>query len=113
MQRIEQDINSKYTKLKLDYSYGLDKIYDRAFIEKKKLDPEFSREYDLKYLGKIGNCFSQKDIDRAIELGNNYNPDLVSRDSQFVMGLDSGFGSSSFGLVLLEYLEWLYICENG
>ena len=37
MQRIEKDVNSKYTKLRLDYSYGFDKIYDRAFIEKKKL----------------------------------------------------------------------------
>lgn len=39
MQKIENDSNSKYTKLKLHYTYGLDLIYDRAFIEKKKLDP--------------------------------------------------------------------------
>ena len=45
MQRIENDVNSKYVKLKLDYRYGIDKIYDREFIEKKKLEPEFSREY--------------------------------------------------------------------
>ena len=33
MQRIENDVNSKYVKFKLDYRYGLDKIYDRNFIE--------------------------------------------------------------------------------
>ena len=35
MQRIEQDVNSKYTKLKLDYTYGLDLIYD-TFIYRKE-----------------------------------------------------------------------------
>ena len=50
-ERIEKDANSKYTKLLLDYTYGLDKIYDRAFIDKKKKEPEFAREYDLQYLG--------------------------------------------------------------
>ncbi len=54
-EKIENDKNSKYAKLLLDYTYGLDKIYDREFIAKKQLDPEFEREYNLKYLGKIGN----------------------------------------------------------
>jgi hypothetical protein len=72
-QRIENDPNSKYTKLKLDYTYGLGTIYDSAFIEKKKLEPEFAREYDLKYLGKAGNVFSPLVIDLAIKLGNELN----------------------------------------
>jgi len=46
-ERIAKDPNSKYKKLFLVYTYGLDKIYDRAFIEKKKLEPEFEREYNL------------------------------------------------------------------
>ena len=69
MQRIENDPNSKYYKLKLDYTYGLDKIYNRQFIEKKKLEPEFEREYNLKYLGKIGNVFNPLQIDECIKLG--------------------------------------------
>lgn len=48
-QKIENDSTSKYAKLKLDYKYGLGTIYDRVFIEKKKLEPEFEREYNLKY----------------------------------------------------------------
>ncbi len=48
-QKIEDDANSKYAKLKLDYRYGLGTIYDMKFIENKKLEPEFDREYNLKY----------------------------------------------------------------
>ena len=101
-ERIEKDANSKYTKLLLDYTYGLDKIYDRAFIEKKKKEPEFAREYDLQYLGLIGNTFHTKDIDRAVELGKKYNPNKVIVESQKILGLDPGWGSSAFGVCLLQ-----------
>lgn len=33
---IEKDPNSKYEKIVLDYTVGLDKIYDRKEVEKKK-----------------------------------------------------------------------------
>ena len=46
-----------YRRLLLDYSYGLDKIYTREEIEKAKASPSFEREYNLKYLGLIGNTF--------------------------------------------------------
>ena len=101
-ERIEKDVNSKYTKLLLDYTYGLDKIYDRAFIDKKKKEPEFAREYDLQYLGLIGNTFHTKDIDRAVELGKKYNPNKVIVEAQKVLGLDPGWGSSAFGVCLLQ-----------
>ena len=64
-ERIEKDKNSKYKKLFLDYSYGFGKIYDAEYIEKKKLEPEFEREYNLKYLGLIGNVFHTKDIENS------------------------------------------------
>ena len=44
MQKIELDPNSKYFKLKLPYTYGLDTIYNPADIEKKKNDIEFERD---------------------------------------------------------------------
>ncbi len=61
-----------YKRLKLDYTYGLDKIYTIEEIEKAKQSPSFEREYNLKYLGKIGNVFHTKDIEKAIELGQKY-----------------------------------------
>ena len=56
-------------------------------------------------LGLIGNTFHTADIDRAIQLGNTYDPDLISQDTQKVLGIDSGFGSSAFGIVLLEFIN--------
>ena len=51
---------SKYYKLKLDYRTGLGKIYTDDEIAEAKLDStSFDREYDLKFLGYVGTCFSQ------------------------------------------------------
>ena len=44
----------------------IDKIYSGEEIEKTKASPSFEREYNLKYLGPIGNVFSPGDIDAAI-----------------------------------------------
>jgi hypothetical protein len=52
----------------LDYTYGIGKIYSKEEIEKAKASRSFEREYNLKYLGKIGNVFHTKDIEAAIEI---------------------------------------------
>jgi hypothetical protein len=49
----------------LDYTYGIGKIYTQEEIDKARQSPSFDREYDLKYLGKIGNVFHTKDIEAA------------------------------------------------
>ncbi|MGA9843369.1 MAG: DEAD/DEAH box helicase family protein [Nitrososphaeraceae archaeon] len=107
-----------YKRLKMDYTYGLDKIYTIAEIEKAKTSPSFEREYNLKYLGKIGNVFHTKDIEKAIELGqkysveydtatdmrnqNNLNITYAARKS---LGLDPGYGSSAFGVVATQFVD--------
>jgi hypothetical protein len=60
-----------YKRLFLDYTYGVGKIYTAEEIEKAKQSPSFEREYNLKYLGKIGNVFHTKDIEAAIEKARN------------------------------------------
>jgi hypothetical protein len=50
----------------------IDKIYSRQEIEKAKASPSFEREYNLKYLGPIGNVFSPADIDAAITESGHY-----------------------------------------
>jgi hypothetical protein len=55
----------------MDYTYGLDKIYTKEEIDKAKASPSFEREYNLKYLGGIGNVFHTKDNDAAIERGKS------------------------------------------
>jgi hypothetical protein len=105
--RIEHETEKEciYQRLKLDYTYGLDKIYTREEIEKQMQSPSFAREYDLQYIGLIGNTFHTKDIDRAVKLGKQYNPNRVIVEAQKVLGIDPGWGSSAFGLVLLQVAD--------
>jgi hypothetical protein len=113
--RIERESESEciYKRLKMDYTYGIGKIYTKEEIEKAKKSPSFGREYDLQYLGVIGNTFHTQDIDRALELGKRYK--TVNKYAQKSMGIDPGFGSSPFGIVVLQFgdgiLQVLYADE--
>jgi Terminase RNaseH-like domain len=94
-----------YKRLLLDYTYGLDKIYTREEIQKAKASPGFEREYNLKYLGHIGNVFSPADIDAALvqyDIMQQQYPLL-----QGVMGIDPGWGVSSFGIVVVHFVDGL------
>ena len=99
-----------YKRMFLDYTYGIGKIYTAEEIEKAKQSPSFEREYNLKYLGKIGNVFHTKDIEAAIEKGKMYdpNPDNFNPYSHFTtvsMGIDPGYGSSAFGIVVTQWVD--------
>src|SRR5918912_338714 len=66
------------------------------------------REYNVKYLGRIGNVFHTKDIEAAIEKGRKYNPDDFSPYSSFTsrsMGIDPAWGSSAFGIVVTQWVD--------
>ena len=92
-----------YKRLKFDYTYGLGKIYTKEEIQKARQPPSFDREYDLKHLGLIGNAFHQLDIDNAIT--DTYDPNdawSVSTALGRSMGIDEGFGSSEFGIVITQ-----------
>lgn len=97
---IEKDPNSKYCKIMLDYTVGLDKIYDRKEIEKKKNEPEFLREYGGQYLGRLGNLLLPSQIQHCIELGNDYSIDKIpiSLYTLKAVGIDPGFSSSATAL---------------
>jgi hypothetical protein len=104
---IEKDPNSKYCKIVLDYTVGLDKIYDRQEIEKKKNEPEFLREYAGQYLGRVGNVLLPSQIQTCIDLGQQYSIDKipVSLYTLKSVGIDSGFSSSATGIVVLEHIQ--------
>jgi hypothetical protein len=108
-ERIEKEAEGicLYKRMFLDYTYGIGKIYTAEEIEKAKQSPSFEREYNLKYLGKIGNVFHTKDIEAAIELGKLYNPDNFNSYyfGSRSMGIDSGYGSSAFGIVVTEWVD--------
>lgn len=104
-ERIEKEPESTclYRRLFLDFTYGLDRIYSTEEIAKAKVSPSFEREYNLKYLGLIGNVFHTKDIEAAILKGNHLNQfDKISNYTQKSVGLDPGFGSSNFGVCITE-----------
>jgi hypothetical protein len=63
-ERIEKESEDTclYERIFLDYTYRVGKIYTAEEIERAKQSPSFEREYNLKYLGRIGNVFHTKDI---------------------------------------------------
>jgi len=82
---------SFYHKLYFDYTRGLGKIYTEAEIQEAKASPGFEREYNLKYLGKIGNVFSPSIIDNAIRLGDNLASIPINQYTHHFGGVDPGF----------------------
>ena len=62
----EPDATCLYHRLFLDYTYRLGTIYTAEEIEAAKQSPSVEREYNLKYLGKVGNVFHALDIEAAI-----------------------------------------------
>ena len=91
-----------FTKLFLDYKLGLGTIYDTTFIEREKKEAYFEREYNLKYLGKIGNVFSLSDIERAVELGTKYENLPINPYCLHIGGVDFGFSSSVTAIYIAE-----------
>jgi hypothetical protein len=107
-ERIEKEPESTclYRRLFLDYTYGLDKIYTEQEIAEARRSPSFEREYNLKYLGLIGNVFHTKDIEAAIERGRHLLPESGNNAyTQKSVGLDPGFGSSAFGVCITELID--------
>ena len=82
-ERIEKEPESTclYKRILLDYTYGLGKIYTQDEIVAAKRSPSFEREYNLKYLGKVGNVFHALDIVVAIctRAGRPGNDELVHK----------------------------------
>jgi hypothetical protein len=101
----ERENDCIYHRIKLDYTYGLGKLYTKKEIDKAMQSPSFKREYDLQFEGIIGNTFHIKDIERAIKIGTTYDPNRVVVYAEKVLGLDPGWGSSAFGLVLLQVAD--------
>jgi hypothetical protein len=109
-ERIEKEAEGVclYKRVFLDYTYGIGKIYTAEEIDKAKQSPSFEREYNLKYLGRIGNVFHTKDIEAAIEKGRKYHPDNFNPYYSFTsrsMGIDPAYGSSAFGIVVTQWVD--------
>ena len=111
----EDQVKSIYQLLEFNYEWGLppkSEVFDPQIIEDNKNTFTFEREYNLKYLGEVGNVFSEIKIKRAIELGLLYDvPDPltgkgipINRYTHHYVGVDPGFGSSRTAVTVLEWL---------
>jgi hypothetical protein len=106
MQQIELEQDSLYHKLFFDYHYGLEgpyPIYSQEQIDKARLSPEFPREYELQYLGLVGNVFSQASMESCQKI--EYRPDNVNKNAKKSIGLDPSFGSRKFGIVATQLVD--------
>jgi len=106
MQQIELEQDSLYHKLKFDYHYGLEglyPIYSEEQIATARLSPEFGREFELQYLGLVGNVFSQLSIENCQKIA--YNPENINPNAKKSIGIDPGFGSSKFAIVITQYVD--------
>ena len=54
---------------------------------------------------KIGNVFHRTEIENAIAKGENYDPDRAIDMCAKSMGIDPGWGSSPFGIVITQFVD--------
>jgi len=104
----EPDDKCLYKRLFFDYTVGVGNIYTVQEIAKARESPSFEREYNLKYIGQQGNVFSYESIQKAIESGlelEKIRDGIIFLEYDKSMGIDAGFGSSKFGIVVTQ-LTW-------
>jgi hypothetical protein len=87
----------------LDYLWGVGKIYSPEEIEKAKISPSFPREYQLQYQGLFGNVFSTQSIESCQKI--RYNPSQINQNAKKTIGVDAGFGSSKFAIVVTQFVD--------
>jgi hypothetical protein len=104
-QKIEQEPFDTciYKKMFLDYLWGVGKIYSPEEIENAKISPSFPREYQLQYQGLIGNVFSTQSIESCQRI--KYNPLQINQNAKKTIGVDAGFGSSHFAIVVTQFVD--------
>ncbi|HKI09947.1 MAG TPA: hypothetical protein VKA09_16270 [Nitrososphaeraceae archaeon] len=110
-EQIEREPAGKclYHRIFLPYHVGLAKIYKEEEIAKARESPQFPREYDLQYIGQEGNVLNHESIERAIsaglEVNKEYPIDEIPQDTNKSIGIDAGFGSSKFAIVVTQLLR--------
>jgi hypothetical protein len=99
-----------YHRIFLPYTVGVGHIYSEAEVVAARASPSFPREMNLAFIGQEGNVFTHESIETAIELGieavknEGAPPHLIRQDTHKIMGVDAGFGSSKFAIVVTEFL---------
>ena len=99
-----------FKKLTLLYEKGLGKIFDRKQINKiKHENPDFEREYNGKYIGKIGNVFSPTQTEFCQSQGDSLADFPINTMAGHPVGVDFGFNVSKSVICVGEWEEELQI----
>lgn len=102
--RMEHEEYTKYHRIFLHYTLGVNYIYTEEDIAKAKASPSFDREFGLQYLGQEGDVFDMRQLAYAVDvLGptvNYVNPSPIDLKS---MGIDPGYAKSKYGIVITNY----------
>jgi hypothetical protein len=104
-QTLMQEPDSIYDRIVLPYQVGLGKIYTQQEIDEAKPSASFPVEYECKFIGGGSSIFREESIQAAIDRGNKISttPIMTARS----IGVDPGFGSSPFGIVITEIRDGL------
>jgi hypothetical protein len=113
MQQIQQEEPSLYNKVFLPYTVGLGTIYTEKQIKENMKSPSFNQEYNLAYLGGIGNIYNIVDITAATTDKYSLDESIITSTAFPKWGaIDPAFGSSEFGIIVVQWrdgkLEVLY-----
>jgi hypothetical protein len=100
-EKIEKEPECIYKRIKLDYTYGIDKICTQEEIQRAKASPSFEREYNLQYAGLVGNVFQVQDIE--IATAQEYEIPERSDYLTATMGIDPGY--TSFAIVIVYFID--------
>ena len=108
----EEDAKCLYDRHAFNWLRGFQKIFSEEDIATAKMDPiTFKREFDLEYAYGGGKIFSKEIMDMVKRYGllfrpkeGNYEPQNISKNTQKVLSIDPGMGSSGTGLIITEYL---------
>jgi hypothetical protein len=100
---LEHDDKCIYERRRLDYRVGENLIYTPSEILEAKRSFSFSREYETRALGMIGNTFRTADIERAQSF--QYNPDEIPAGNERTISIDPAWGSSNTGICITDFRD--------
>ena len=87
--------------MQLPYITGYGSIYSLIQIELQKRKFGFDREYNIMFGGTTGNYFDKVDIELCVD---EY-PLTPIKEATTVMGIDSGWASSYFAIVIMSWVR--------
>jgi hypothetical protein len=100
---LEPEDKCIYERRRLDYRVGENLIYTPNEILEAKRSFSFSREYETRAVGMIGNTFRASDIERAQSFA--YDPNYIPTGNERAIGIDPAFGSSNTGIVVTDFRD--------